>query len=55
MTWPSGSDNDVRETHRRQWEAVERGRLQCVEQWPESDYKRAVLSAILASLAGYVH
>jgi len=36
--------------HLEQWIKVEHYRLHCVEQWPESDYKEAVLAAIRSTL-----
>ena len=36
--------------HLEQWIEVERYRLHCTERWPESDYKEAVLAAILSTL-----
>jgi hypothetical protein len=34
----------------RQWIAMEHYRLHCVEQWPDSPYKQAVLGAIHSAL-----
>jgi hypothetical protein len=36
----------------RQWIAMEHYRLHCVEQWPDSLYKQAVLEAIHSALEG---
>lgn len=36
--------------HLEQWIKVEHYRLHCAEQWPESDYKEAVLAAIRSTL-----
>jgi hypothetical protein len=36
--------------HLEQWIKVEHYRLHCAEQWPESDYKDAVLAAIRSTL-----
>jgi hypothetical protein len=36
--------------HLEQWIKVEHYRLNCAEQWPESDYKEAVLAAIRSTL-----
>ena len=36
--------------HLEQWMQVEHYRLHCAEQWPESDYKEAVLAAIHCTL-----
>jgi hypothetical protein len=34
----------------KQWTAVEHHRLHCVEEWPDSPYKRTVIAAIHARL-----
>ena len=36
--------------HLEQWIQVEHYRLHCAEQWPESDYKEALLPAIRSTL-----
>ena len=36
--------------HLEQWINVEHYRLHCVERWPQSDYKEAVLAAIHSTL-----
>jgi hypothetical protein len=38
------------EKHFDQWIKVEHYRLHCAEQWPESDYKAAVLAGIRSTL-----
>lgn len=35
----------------QQWTAAEHHRLHCVEQWPDSQYKRTLIAAILGRLA----
>ncbi len=50
MTWPDAIDDAAERAARSQWDAMCRYRLQCVEQWPESDYKVAVLAAIRSSM-----
>jgi hypothetical protein len=35
-----------------QWVSVEHNRLHCVERWPESPHKQAVLAAIHSALQG---
>jgi hypothetical protein len=39
-----------REDDLEQWVKVEHYRLHCVQRWPESDYKKAVLAAIHSTL-----
>jgi len=42
-------EKQVRNKH-KQWIAVERYRLRCVSEWPDSNYKQATLAAILSAL-----
>jgi hypothetical protein len=35
----------------KQWMAMENYRLHAVEQWPNTDYKRATLAAIRSAIA----
>ena len=42
--------SDARRDMKNRWLATERYRLQCVENWPESSFKRATLTAIWSAI-----
>ncbi len=50
MMRPGAMNEEAERAARIEWDAMARYRLDCVEQWPESAYKQAVLAAIHASL-----